>query len=82
MLKRSEKYCKVTEELLKLAYRVTKLSPTPSVDQHEALTGSLFALMERFSTNPSILSHILKLLSLSVWHAMDLKTPGSFDLYT
>ena len=82
MLAKNEKYCKVTEELLKLAYRVTKFSPTPTADQHETLTHSLFALMSRFPTNPSILSHILKLLSLSVWHAMTLKTAKSLDLYS
>lgn len=81
MLAKNEKYCKVTEELLKLAYRVTKFSPTPTADQHESLTHSLFALMSRFPTNPSILSQILKLLSLSVWHAMSLKTPKSLDLF-
>ena len=81
MLAKNEKYCKVTEELLKLAYRVTKFSPTPTPDQHETLTHSLFALMSRFPTNPSILSHVLKLLSLSVWHAMSLKTGKSMELY-
>lgn len=81
MLAKNEKYCKVTEELLKLAYRVTKFSPTPTADQHETLTHTLFALMSRFPTNPSILSHILKLLSLSVWHAMTLKTSKSLKLY-
>ena len=59
-LQRSEKYCKVTEMLLKTAHTCLKSSgQTPPV-------ACLFGLMTRFGTNPSILSHVIKLLALAL----------------
>lgn len=59
-LKRSEKYCKVTEMLLKTAHTCLKSSgQSPPV-------ACLFDLMTRFGTNPSILSHVIKLLALAL----------------
>jgi len=62
---RNEKYCKVTEELLKLTYTLTKSSPAVAAAA-DLLTPTLFTLLGTSSTNPSILSPLLKLLSLQL----------------
>lgn len=67
MLKRNEKYCKVTEFLLKLSYRVLKTAlPQGAASPLPGMLEPLFSLLSLYSVNPSILSPILKLLSLAV----------------
>lgn len=61
MVGKSEKYCKVTETLLQLLYRLAKSSSKPL---NEDFAQIQLHLLTSYPTNPTILSHILKLLAL------------------
>ena len=70
MVPLDEKHCKVTEMLLKITNTVLK-QPTPSSPedfkrQQTALAVTLQELRTRFKSNPAILSHVIKLLALTV----------------
>lgn len=76
MLTRDEKYCKVTEMLLKILHTVIKNQRKalilPEASTISIQTEHLYTLMTRFSVNPSILSHVIKLLAYSVLNGRDL----------
>ncbi len=61
MVGKSEKYCKVTETLLQLVYRLAKSASKPLIEDFAKVQLSILA---SYPTNPSILSHVLKLLAL------------------
>lgn len=79
-----EKYCKVNEMLLKISYSILKTTPlnktTFTVDRQLVLNTrlgeSINELMSRYSVNPSILSHIIKLQALKLLATQSLQEVG------